>query len=106
MFLIRSLITNKLRPYQEAPIHQTVKEGDCFHVYGGFRPLVLHEHALNLSRDRPVLESICEDKDPFSLPWRDGLPGPAGRIRCGQDSWLRAENPGQLSWSPEEAGVS
>lgn len=85
MFLIRSLITNKLRPYQKAPIYQTVKEGGCFRVYGCSGPLVLYGHALNLSQDWPVLECVAADEDPFSLPWRDGLPGLVGRTSARQD---------------------
>lgn len=90
MFLIRSLITNKLRPYQKAPIHQTVKEGGCFPVYGCSGLLVLRVHARNLSQDRAVLggevgESIYEDKDPFSPSWRGGFPGPARRTSGGQE---------------------
>lgn len=49
MFLIKSLITNKLRPYRRARIRQTVKEGGCFPAYGCSGLLVLRVHALNLS---------------------------------------------------------
>lgn len=115
MFLIRSLITNKLRPYQKAPIHQTAKEGGCFPVYGCSGPLVLCVHALNLSQAWPVpggsRRSIYEDKTPFCLSWKGGIPGPAGRRTSGgQESpglqGCRLMIPDQLSCLLKEAGAS